>query len=155
MAKRKVKKATNRIQSGRHEHNMFIIILAGGFLVMVILFTLMGNFSSLLPSKSAQSGLQQDAFANTARADREIVIQGGAFVPADITVQIGQTVMFKNMDETEYTVTADDGTFETGPLLTGESSTVTFDTEGTYTYRSDDSSTMSGTVTVVANDTEN
>lgn len=47
------------------------------------------------------------------------------FVPADATVKVGQKVKVLNEDAVEHTLTADDGSFDTGLLGKGESKTIT------------------------------
>lgn len=74
------------------------------------------------------------------------------FSPATITVIIGQnnTVTFANKDQAPHTVTADDGSFNSGNLNPGESWTYTFNTPGTFHYHCTYHSWMTGTVVVLA-----
>lgn len=63
-----------------------------------------------------------------------IPIQGFAYRPAEITVPVGTTITWTNMDSAPHTATADDGSWNTGTLGQGESASITFDTPGTYPY---------------------
>ncbi len=63
-----------------------------------------------------------------------VTITDFAFSPATLTVAVGDTVTWTNQDTAAHTVTADDGTFDSGRLATGETFTETFDTAGTYAY---------------------
>jgi len=76
----------------------------------------------------------------------------GNFSPAKIVVIIGQnnTVTFTNDDSAPHTVTADDGSFDSGNLNPGASWTYTFTTPGTFTYHCNYHSFMHGTVVVMA-----
>lgn len=58
------------------------------------------------------------------------------FNPARIIVILGTnaTVTFANKDITKHTVTATDGSFNSGDILAGQSWTHTFSTAGTFTY---------------------
>lgn len=56
-----------------------------------------------------------------------------AFEPQTLTVQAGTTVTWVNGNIT-HTVTADDGTFDSGFLGSGETFDVLFDTPGSYPY---------------------
>jgi plastocyanin len=58
------------------------------------------------------------------------------FAPSTITVVIGKnnTVTWVNLDTTTHTVTATDGSFDSGNILAGQSWSHTFTTAGTYTY---------------------
>lgn len=67
--------------------------------------------------------------------------------PADITVPSETTVVWTNEGEKPHTVTAHDGSFDSGTLYPGESYQVTFYEPGTYTYQC--SPAMLGSVTVI------
>jgi plastocyanin len=77
-----------------------------------------------------------------------VTISGFAFGPASISVAAGSTVTWTNQDGTAHTVTADDGSFDSGSLAPGATFSQTFDTPGTYTYHCAIHSSMTGTVTV-------
>jgi plastocyanin len=93
-----------------------------------------------------------------------IVVKGGATItipsgtaaqslnysPANFTVVVGvnNTVTFVNQDSTKHTVTADDGSFNSGDILPGKSWAYTFTTPGTFTFHCNYHSFMKGTVTV-------
>jgi plastocyanin len=61
-------------------------------------------------------------------------IQGIAFIPAEIHVAPGATVMWTNSSPLGHTVTADDGSFDSGALDPGATFMTSFDSPGTYTY---------------------
>jgi len=77
-----------------------------------------------------------------------VTISGFAFGPASISIPVGSTVTWTNQDGTAHTVTADDGSFDSGSLAQGATFSQTFDTPGTYTYHCAIHSSMTGTVTV-------
>ncbi len=77
-----------------------------------------------------------------------VTIQNFAFGPADLTVAVGTTVTWTNMDSATHTVTADDGSFDSNNLATSATFTQTFSTAGTFTYHCKIHSTMKATVTV-------
>lgn len=64
----------------------------------------------------------------------EVVISDFAFGPQTLTVDVGTTVTWTNEDAVVHTVTADDGSFDSGNLSTGDTFSQTFDTAGTYSY---------------------
>lgn len=84
----------------------------------------------------------------TQLASNEVTIQNFAFGPATVTVKVGDTVTWTNMDLTGHSATADDGSFDTGVLSQGKSGSVTFDTAGTFTYHCTPHPNMKGTVVV-------
>ena len=70
--------------------------------------------------------------------------------PSKIVVILGTnaTVTFTNKDNTKHTVTATDGSFNSGDILPGQSWTHTFSV-GTYAYHCAYHSWMTGTMTVI------
>ena len=60
----------------------------------------------------------------------------------------GTEVTWTNGDPEEHTVTADDGTFDSGPIASGKSYSVTVDQSGAVTYFCGIHPTMKGTVRV-------
>ncbi len=83
-------------------------------------------------------------------ADQSVVMQNFAFSPGSVSVEVGDTVTWENMDEAPHTATADDGFFDTGSLDTGDTGEVTFDTAGDFSYFCEIHPDMTGTVTVAA-----
>jgi plastocyanin len=73
------------------------------------------------------------------------------YTPADITVVIGvnNTVKWTNNDNMPHTVTASDGSFDSGNLNPGATYIYTFTKAGVYHYTCTYHSWMHGTVTVV------
>jgi plastocyanin len=75
------------------------------------------------------------------------------YLPATFTVVIGvnNTVNFVNLDSTVHTVTATDGSFDSGDIsVVGGTWTHTFTTPGTYSFHCKYHTWMTGTITVVA-----
>jgi plastocyanin len=63
-----------------------------------------------------------------------ITIQGSAYNPDELAVNVGDVVTWTHEDNTEHTVTSDDDLFNSGTLEFGDTFSYTFDTPGTYTY---------------------
>jgi amicyanin len=72
------------------------------------------------------------------------------YAPAELTIQVGDTVTWTNRDAVEHTATATDGSWDTGPLGEGESASITFTAAGTYEYLCTPHPTMTGRIVVVA-----
>ena len=64
-----------------------------------------------------------------------VTISGFAFAPASLEVAVGTTVTWTNEDGTQHTVTAGDGSFDSGALGQGDTFSQTFDTAGTFELR--------------------
>lgn len=80
-------------------------------------------------------------------ADHAVAIEGMKFVPAQISVAVGDTITFTNNDSAPHTATANDGTFDTGRLSRGESATVTISAGGSFDYICKIHPSMKGNVT--------
>jgi plastocyanin len=83
-------------------------------------------------------------------ATDKVAIMGFAFGPATITVKPGTTVTWTQQDEDQHTVTANDGSFTSSPLITGGTYTHTFTAPGTYQYHCSIHPFMHGTVVVTS-----
>jgi plastocyanin len=75
-------------------------------------------------------------------------MKGMAFSPARIEVTAGSTVTWRNADNVAHTVTARDGSFNSGNVAAGGSWQKTFSTPGTYSFYCQPHPNMTGTVVV-------
>ncbi|HEX6749290.1 MAG TPA: cupredoxin family copper-binding protein [Longimicrobium sp.] len=71
-----------------------------------------------------------------------------AFVPARIEIEAGTTVEWTNNDPLQHSVTADDGSFQSGLIGSGNSWRHTFLRPGTYAFHCTPHPFMKGTVVV-------
>jgi plastocyanin len=85
-----------------------------------------------------------------------VTIQKGKFVPENLTVEVGSTVVFENYDKTPHVLRSDNYTsddkqsFDTGKLLyEKEVDAVVYTMPGTYTYHCTLHPEMKGMITVV------
>lgn len=79
----------------------------------------------------------------------KVTISGFAFSPTPLTIAAGSTVSWTNKDAVAHTATADDGSFDTGDIITnGSSASVSFNKAGTYTYHCAIHPTMKATIIV-------
>lgn len=83
-------------------------------------------------------------------ASGAVTIRDFSFGPAAITVGVGDTVTWRNAGPSEHSATAADGSFDTGLLAEGESSSKEFASAGTFSYICTPHPFMKGTVRVVA-----
>src|SRR5690349_16981618 len=60
------------------------------------------------------------AWAAPRAATQNVTLKDNLFAPKTITVKVGDTVMWTDQGQNEHTVTADDGSFDSGDLKTGE-----------------------------------
>jgi plastocyanin len=79
---------------------------------------------------------------------RSVGIGDNFFDPPDVAIEPGTTITWTNNGALPHTVTADDGSFDSGVLNPGDSFTVAFDGQGTVTYFCAIHPEMRGSVTV-------
>ncbi len=107
-----------------------------------------GGSQGAAPSQAAPAS--QGAVASQAA---EIKLVNFKFTPAQLTVKVGTTVVWTSEDDVPHTVTADDGSFDSGNMKKGDSFKFTFTKAGTFPYYCAYHGTaggggMAGTITV-------
>jgi|SRR4030095_14975762 plastocyanin len=79
----------------------------------------------------------------------KVTIQNSAFIPSEVTVMVSGSILWVNGDEAVHTVTADDGSFDSGDLQPGATFGVAFNTVGPHPYHCKYHSEMTGIVKCV------
>ena len=72
-----------------------------------------------------------------------------SFDPANLTVYIGDTVRWTNIDGAGHTTTSNGGFWNSGTLSNGQSFSYTFTTAGTFPYRCSIHNGINGNITVL------
>jgi plastocyanin len=98
----------------------------------------------------AGAGLLASASPVAAASQHQLQISGFAFQPSSVTVEVGDSVVWTNMDDAPHTVTAESAAFDSGNIDEGASYAFTLVEPGTYTYRCDYHSEMRATIVVEA-----
>ena len=83
---------------------------------------------------SAIKGSSDTTSASASPQAHAIVIKNFSFVPPTLTVPKGTKLKVTNEDGATHTLTADDGSFDTGDLSGGKTTVLTLDTTGTFQY---------------------
>jgi len=128
--------------------------IIAALMLVAVLVAACGSGSSAAPT--VQPGVQPTTAPTTqpgnqptsVPAEVEVKIAGFAFDPASVTVKVGTTVKWTNQDSAAHTVTADDGSWNSGSLAKGQSFSQVFTQAGTYTYQCTVHPSMKGTVVV-------
>ena len=81
-------------------------------------------------------------------ATSAVNIQNSAFVPATITVKVGDTVTWTNRDAFSHTSTSDTGAWDLGVIRAGASAPFVFTAAGTFAYHCAIHTFMHGTIVV-------
>src|SRR5215207_2089275 len=105
--------------------------------VMLAVLTAAAGFVSQVGSIAAH---QEAAF--------EVQVIDFAFEPAAVTVPAGATVTWTNTGSRPHTVTADDGSFDSGRLDPSEQFSQAFDQPGTFAYHCGFHPEMQGEIVV-------
>lgn len=104
---------------------------------LVICLTLIPLLTSTTPSAMAQDESTVD-----------ISVVDYAFEPESVTIAAGTTVTWRNDSDRPHTVTADDGSFDSGRLDPGETFSFTFAAPGVFAYQCGFHPDMQGTIEV-------
>jgi plastocyanin len=81
-------------------------------------------------------------------AVREVTMPGKVYAPARLAVLVGDTVVWRNADAGNHTVTADEEPFDSGTLAPGATFAHTFTRQGRYAYHCTIHKFMRGEVAV-------
>src|ERR671921_421457 len=112
-------------------------------LLLVVLSVI--SLLMFVPTATAQdAGVQTVPIQNA----WSVNIGDNFFDPPQAAVEPGSTITWTNKGDEPHTVTADDGSFDSGVLNPGDSYTVAFDGQGTVTYHCAIHPEMRGSLTV-------
>lgn len=100
------------------------------------------------PDGSPTATAEATPGGNDAGGGTVVPIAQFAFDPASVSVAVGTTVTWTNIDTVPHTVTATDGSFNSGNLNPGDSFSFTFDGAGTFDYICNYHPNMTGTIIV-------
>jgi plastocyanin len=134
----------------------FFMAIASGFLVIML------SLSSCSPNhqatnqpmvmkdqpKATPSQIPAKSPASQQIADVTVKISNFKFEPANLTIAVGKTVQFINLDEDPHTATSMDGAFNSKGLDTDQTWNYTATKPGTYPYICAVHPFMKGTLTV-------
>lgn len=84
------------------------------------------------------------------QSSNEVTMINFSFQPNALIVPAGTTVTWTNDDPTNHTVTSDDGTFDSGNIISGGQFSYLFDSPGNYSYYCSIHTYMHGTILVTS-----
>jgi plastocyanin len=106
-------------------------------------------FGVLIASVVVISCSKNDNNSNNNNSN-QIGMRGMVFSNTNLQVKTGVTVTWVNDDNTTHTVTANDGSFDSGNIAPGATFTHTFNAVGSVAYHCTIHPTMTGTIVVVS-----
>jgi plastocyanin len=110
-----------------------------------------GTSGNPQPSASVSAATTSDRSAPRAHASAStrVTMKDFLFSPATVTIHTGDIVTWHNSGKQPHTATADDGSFDTGTVTSGQSASHMFTSPGTFTYYCTIHPNMKGTVKVL------
>ncbi len=126
--------------------------IAAPFLAATIGLGLTACNSSSKTATTATTAVSSSADTATTSAapvanTTNIAIKGFSFNPSPAHAQVGETITVTNSDGTDHTLTADDGSFDTGKFSSG-SKTITLTKAGNFKYHCGIHNYMTGSIQV-------
>jgi uncharacterized repeat protein (TIGR01451 family) len=88
------------------------------------------------------------AAVNAQIVERQVDALSWGFSPDSVTVKVGDSISWTNTGSLQHSVTADDGSFNSGLLAAGQTFTQTLSSVGTFTYHCTPHPWMKATVVV-------
>jgi amicyanin len=82
--------------------------------------------------------------------EHAVQIVAFGFSPAELTIAVGDTVTWTNLDPVAHTATSTSGAFDSGDLVLNDSFSFTFTAAGTYDYLCTPHPEMTGRIVVQA-----
>jgi len=122
---------------------MFLVVSAAAALALAACSGAAPSAPAVAPAASTVPGGSVAPAGGTAAT----IVDFG-FTPAVLTVKVGTTVTWTNTGTVSHTVTADDGSFDSGTLASGATYKHTFSKAGTYAYHCSIHHSMVATVVV-------
>ena len=122
--------------------------LAASAAALAIALTGCGSDDDDGDSGSSSGSDSTSAPKASGKSTDQVSIKDFLYKPEDITISAGDSVSFSNQDSANHTATARDGDFDSGTLGQGDSTGLTIDEPGTYTYICSFHPFMNGQVTV-------
>lgn len=90
--------------------------------------------TNVSPTSSSTSVPAGNSQSPTQASSQTVTLVNTSFDPKQLTVPVGTTVVWVNKDSMAHTVTADDKSFNSGNLNSGETFKFTFTKAGTFPY---------------------
>jgi plastocyanin len=112
------------------------------------LLAIAAGFSLLVAALPAATAAQGDQPSVNIIEPSPTDVTAWGFDNTNLTISAGQTVTWANTGAQQHTVTADDTSFDSGPVDPGNAFSFEFDNPGTYTYHCTPHPWMKATITV-------
>jgi plastocyanin len=102
------------------------------------------------PSAATTTDASQPAAKARTASSTSVAMEDFLFSPASVTIHVGDIVTWHNSGKQPHTATADDGSFDTGTVVAGQSASHEFTRAGTFSYICTIHPNMKGTIRVLS-----
>jgi len=148
---RRVLGTTERPRADARVGLLGVVLIAGALVAGVLLSWLSPyGWGSMMGPGGMMWPMMGIGAAPTAPAETSVRMAGTRFEPPTLTIRVGDTVRWLNDDALPHTVSARDGSWDSGNLAPGASFERTFDSAGSYAYLCRYHPGMVGTIEVQA-----
>lgn len=133
------------------KNNPLILGAIGVFLALIAIAAVFISRNAgpfIQPQGAGNQRIETQPGATTLNGSNTVQMKNFSFSPNTLTIKKGDIVVFANSDSVGHTVTANDGSFDTGNIGSGASQTLTFSKTGTFTYYCSIHPNMKGTIIV-------
>jgi len=130
----------------RSGYSGIALLRANGNQTLVLIFLSQGLSGEEAPA--AGTAAAGTAATTSGAATMAVSIKSFAFSPPSLTVAAGTTVTWTNNDSVAHTVTADNGSFDSGQIQPGATYSHTFASAGSVAYHCSNHPFMKATVSV-------
>ncbi len=116
-----------------------------------LVLTACGDSDSSSSSSSSKKKSSKKKKSTTSAGGAGVTMQNISFTPATLQTKVGDTVTWTNDESVGHDVTADDGSFKSGPsggMQQGDKYEHTFNKAGNFAYKCTVHPNMTGTVEV-------
>ena len=123
-------------------HRRWYVVGAGVAVMMLALLVIVAGCGGSSTTTTAVGP------ATSTAGGPQVIMKNIAYVPATLTIKVGQTVTWVNQDSVQHDVVANKGEFKSGLFGQGSTFSFTFTTAGTYAYYCSIHPHMLGTIIV-------
>lgn len=118
------------------------------YLIILLLLVVVGYFV-LNSQKDKNTDTTQQEITNTDSKIVKITIKDFKHSPSKLMVKKGTVIEITNLDSAGHTVTALDGSFNTGIIVQNQTKTLVMDKPGLFNYRCTPHPSMTGIIEVI------
>jgi plastocyanin len=116
--------------------------------LMLVLMVLCSAAAAADDAKGKDKEAEKTPATKRTAKTHTITIKNSKYTPASLTIHVGDTIIWKNDDDKDHTVIADDKSFKSENISSGDNYTFAFKKAGTFKYGCKYHPREKGTITV-------